>query len=70
VAFTLASTAPATLDVVDLGGRRIISRAVGSLGAGRHLVRLDEGSAVAPGLYLVRLTQGGQSLIRKACVVR
>jgi hypothetical protein len=43
---------------VDVSGRRILGRDVGSLGAGRHRVNLAEGRRVAPGLYWVRLTQG------------
>jgi hypothetical protein len=56
VTFTLPRPAPARLELVDVGGRRIVSLAVGSLGAGRHTLELATG--LRPGVYLVRLTQG------------
>jgi hypothetical protein len=70
VSFTLPSAAPATLALVDVSGRRILEREVGSLGAGRHLLRLDEAPHLAPGMYWLRLTQGGHALITRVVVVR
>ena len=63
VAFSLASADLARLDVFDAGGRMVMSRSVGSLGAGEHLLAL-EGSTLPlrPGLYIVRLSQGGRKL--------
>ena len=58
VSFTLPSGAPARLDLLDVAGRRIESRAVGALGAGTHQVDLSDARTVAPGLYVVRLAQG------------
>jgi hypothetical protein len=58
VAFALPTGAAARLDLLDISGRRVLLREVGSLGAGRHTVNLSEGRAVASGVYWVRLTQG------------
>jgi hypothetical protein len=58
VHFALPGDAPATLDLLDVSGRRVASRAVGALGAGDHAVDLAAGRRLAPGVYLVRLTQG------------
>jgi len=58
VAFALPTGAAARLELLDLGGRRVVAREVGSLGVGRHAVNLAERRHVAPGLYWVRLTQG------------
>ena len=58
VAFALRTATDARLDLVDASGRRVLSREVGSLGAGRHSVDLTEGRKLPPGLYWVRLTQG------------
>jgi hypothetical protein len=69
VAFTLASSEPATLEVVDVTGRRLMGRSVGALGPGRHQVRLDERS-LDPGVYWVRLSQAGRMASTKASVVR
>ena len=58
MAFALRTATDARLDLVDANGRRVLSREVGSLGAGRHTVDLSEGRKLPPGLYWVRLTQG------------
>ncbi len=70
VAFSLESGAPASLDAFDLGGRRIEHRDVGSLGPGAHALRLGERTHLAPGVYVVQLTQGKRRLATKACVIR
>jgi len=69
VAFALPSGAAARLDLIDVSGRRVISREVGSLGAGRHTVNLSEGRAVAPGLYWVRFTQGANERAARVAVI-
>ena len=66
--FTLGSGEPATLDMLDLGGRRVLAREVGGLGAGRHAVRVDL-SLVGPGVYWRRLRQGAESRVRRAVVL-
>jgi len=70
VAFTLPSDARATLELVDIGGRVVERRDVGALGAGRHTVDLSAGRSIAPGVYLVRVTQGEQSVTNRVSVVR
>src|SRR5262245_15452146 len=68
IAFTLPDASPAELTVFDLGGRRVLTRDVGSLGAGEHVV--DLGSAgLKPGVYMIRLTQNGQSVSSRAIVL-
>src|SRR5207245_859246 len=49
--FTLATGSPATLELLDVAGRRVSARDVGSLGAGSFQLRLDEARGLAPGLY-------------------
>jgi hypothetical protein len=58
VSFSLSAPAPARLDLLDVGGRRLNSREVGALGPGRHQVRLAEDQRLPAGLYFVRLSQG------------
>ncbi len=70
VAFTLSSGAPARLEVVDVAGRRVALRDVGSLGVGQHAVTFTEAARWRPGIYLVRLTQGPRSLLTRACIIR
>jgi hypothetical protein len=69
VHFTLPSAAPATLEVLDVAGRRLASREVGGLGPGPHDLVLNVASGWRPGLYLVRLRQATRSLTAKAVVV-
>ena len=70
VAFTLASGAAASLELLDVAGRRMATREVGSLGAGRHTLDLREGRGLAPGLYLVRLTQGANTRTTRVAMIR
>jgi hypothetical protein len=70
VDFTLPVADPARLELVDVAGRRVVDRAVGALGAGRHVVDLAAGRPLAPGIYLVKLTQGSRSRVARAAVVR
>src|SRR5258706_225292 len=70
IAFNLASDARATLELLDLAGRRIDTREVGSLGAGPHQIVIGTGFRLPPGVYLVRLHQGPHSLVSKALILR
>jgi hypothetical protein len=65
----LPSDEPASLLVVDVRGRVVSSRDVGALGAGRHVVDLAAGQKLHPGVYLVRLTRGGQQRTTRAVVL-
>ncbi len=69
VSFSLPDGSPARLELLDVAGRRIAALDAGALGAGRHVVNLAQGGRVAPGLYLVRLTQAGQARTARAVVV-
>ena len=63
-------TGPAKLELIDVSGRRWATRDVGSLGPGGHSVSFVGGGRIPPGIYLTRLTQGGQSLTRRVAVVQ
>ena len=69
VEFMLPNAAPARLELLDVSGRRVFAREVGSLGPGRHTMDLAEGRRFAPGLYLVRLTQGADARVRRVAVI-
>jgi hypothetical protein len=69
VGFSLPGAAPATLELFDAAGRRIARRAVGALGAGRHVVELAEGRRLPPGVFVVRLAQGGSVSAARVAVL-
>jgi hypothetical protein len=70
VAFTLPSTGPARLTLHDVAGREILRRDVGALGPGDHLVRLDPGRTLRPGLYFLRLESSAGSVNSRVCLLR
>jgi len=70
VHFTLPTSAPGRLELVDVSGRRVVEREVGSLGSGPHSLDLGTGQHLAPGLYLVRLTQGANAHVARVVVLK
>ena len=70
VHFSLPNDQPATLELLDVTGRRIVRRDVGSFGAGPRTLDLGEGTRLAPGLYLVRLAQGASVRVTRVAVIK
>jgi hypothetical protein len=70
VAYSLARTEPTRLEIVDLAGRRVASRDLSTEGAGRHYTAVQPARPLSPGLYLLRLTAGGEVRTAKVSVVR
>jgi hypothetical protein len=68
VEFALPDAAPARLEFFDTAGRRM--RSVDVSGAGEHSERLSALGDVRPGLYLVRLTQGGRVRTARVALLR
>jgi len=66
---TLPGTDPARLELMDIMGRRVAGRELGSLGVGRHSVNLSAGQRLAPGVYLLRVTQGREARVARVTVV-
>ena len=64
----LPTPSPATVEMFDVAGRRVLSRDLFELGPGRHRLELQEG--LAPGLYLVRLRQGPKTVGAKAVLLQ
>jgi predicted lipoprotein with Yx(FWY)xxD motif len=67
VHFSLPTDAPARLELIDVAGRRIASHDVGM---SQHTLDLGTGQRLAPGLYLVRLTQGANTRTTRAAVLK
>jgi hypothetical protein len=70
VPIELPRAGPATLELLDLAGRRAFTRELGRLGAGEHVLDVGGEPALRAGIYLVRLTQGSRSVTAKAVLVR
>jgi len=69
IAFALAGDQPAELAVYDLNGRRIVWRDVSGLGPGEQVWDVGTPRGLTPGVYMIRLTQGGQTVSKKAIVL-
>lgn len=69
VAFGLARGGPASVEVLDLAGRRVWSRDLGELGAGTHSITVAEGNRLRGGVYFVRLRQGARAATARFVVV-
>lgn len=71
VTFALpAGGAGATLELLDLAGRRVASSELARFAAGVHTVALAGGATLHPGVYLVRLARPGETSTRKVAVLR
>ena len=70
VSLSLPSGDPATLELVDVAGRRLLSRDLSGLGPGSHLIQLGASGTLRPGVYWLRLTQRGRSLTTRGLVLR
>lgn len=70
VEFALRDGSPARLELMDVAGRVLRSRQVGALGPGTHSLAISDGEALRPGIYFLRLTQGGGEVRARAAVIR
>ena len=68
LAATLPNDAPAEVALFDVAGRQVVSRAIeGS--PGRRTLTLARAGEIAPGVYLVRLTQGHRAATTRVVFV-
>jgi hypothetical protein len=70
VRFSLSGPGHASLALYDVRGRQIAIHNLSTLGPGRHTVRFGDSKSLAPGIYIIRLTQGKRSLNRRMAVLR
>jgi hypothetical protein len=66
--FTLPGEGPASLELLDVAGRRVANAQVGERGPGRHVQTLGE--HVRPGIYWVRLSRLGERRVARVVVIR
>ncbi|MCD4846646.1 MAG: T9SS type A sorting domain-containing protein, partial [Candidatus Aegiribacteria sp.] len=72
--YTLASSGTASLDVYDVSGRIVRNLVSGEQLSGTHSVTWagdnSDGSPIPGGIYLLRLTSGGETAVRSCVVIR
>jgi hypothetical protein len=70
LAFTVASSAPVRIELLDISGRRVLERSAGVLDPGDHLFRLAEQGTLRPGLYFAKLSVGAAQRVAKVLIAR
>jgi hypothetical protein len=70
VRFSLPDARPAALEVMDVAGRRLVSRRLDAMDRGPHTLDLATTGGFSPGIYWVRLQHADHALTRKVCVIR
>jgi hypothetical protein len=60
---------PATLELLDVSGRRIASWRALAPSSGATTLVLGDTAALAPGVYLLRLTRAGERVGARVCVL-
>ncbi len=68
--FTLGGGEPASLELLDVAGRRIAARTLDAFGPGTHALDLGEDRHLATGLYFVRLRQGDASRVMRVAMLK
>jgi type IX secretion system substrate protein len=68
VSFALPRDTRATLELLDIAGRRVAMRQATT--AGRNQASFGTTKPLRPGVYLVRLSAAGSTATRRACVLR
>ena len=69
VAFSVPGAGPARIELIDVSGRRVESREIESPNGGEHAIQLAP-ERVAPGVYVIRLTQGGSSVSARTVLTK
>ena len=69
ISYVLETNEPASLELLDVAGRRVMTRALGSPGAGEHDERFTS-RALPAGVYFVRLTQNRQTRTARLMLIR
>jgi hypothetical protein len=70
LSLSLPSAGPASMEILDLSGRRVGYRDLNGLGGGRHQVVLRDPARLPSGVYVIRLAHGHGTRDIKAVVVR
>ncbi len=68
--YSLSGWAPVRLALLDVTGRRVLARDLGSPGPGLHDVSLDPSGRLAAGVYWLHLSQDGNDASRRLVIIR
>ena len=70
VSFALPVAGNASLDLLDVRGRRIVHKDLSAMEPGSHVVDLSREAGIGPGVYVLKLTQGARTAQKKVAVIR
>jgi hypothetical protein len=70
IVLSLPDDRPARLDLIDVKGRVVRSRDVGSLGGGSHVLSLAAEAPLGAGMYWIKLTHLERTLTTKGLIIR
>jgi hypothetical protein len=68
--FALREAAEVTLDAFDVAGRRMLADDLGEFAPGPHVVTVNGGATLRPGIYRVRIRASGHTAERVLVRVR
>jgi hypothetical protein len=69
VRYSLATREQATLEVVDVQGRTVWRRTLPAVEPGNQSILIDSSTRLSPGIYFLRLEQGGNTATRRLVIV-
>jgi hypothetical protein len=70
ISFASESPGPLTVEVLDVMGRRVLSRDLGPMRSGLHRIQIEGIRPLPAGVYLVRATHGSRTFWARAVVLR
>ena len=69
-AFSLQRRGEVRLRLLDVSGRIVLQHSASGLEPGEHIVRLGNPGRLAPGVYLLELSQGERTVTARAAVLQ
>lgn len=70
IRFTLASSKPVKLKLLDVAGRLVLAREIQAPAPGTHVLTLATPHGLEPGIYFISIQQDGKAVTRRGVVVR
>lgn len=68
VSYTLSNSESASLELVDVSGRRWLDQDLGAMGSGTHQLDIATAGRYPPGLYFLRLRQSGRLAVSRVVI--